>query len=80
MQLGILGLPKAGKTTLYNTLTASHETTDKFAASKKTHIAVARVPDPRLETLRELADGHCERSDNTLQQVRGVGLVRVRFR
>ena len=54
MQLGILGLPKAGKTTLYNTLTASHEATDKFAASKKTHIAVARVPDPRLETLRDL--------------------------
>ncbi len=53
-QLGILGLPKVGKTTLYNTLTASQQTTDKFAASRKTHTGIARVPDPRLEQLREL--------------------------
>ena len=33
MQLGILGLPKAGKTTLFNTLTASQQATGKFAAS-----------------------------------------------
>ncbi len=45
MQLGILGLAKAGKTTLFNTMTASRQDTGKFAASKKTHVAVARVPD-----------------------------------
>lgn len=54
MELGILGLPKVGKTTLFNTLTASHEATDKFAASAETHMGVAQVPDPRLEKLREL--------------------------
>jgi GTP-binding protein YchF len=54
MQLGILGLPKVGKTTLFNTLTASRQDTDKFAASKKTHVAVAKVPDPRLAQLRPL--------------------------
>lgn len=54
MQLGILGLPKAGKTTLFNILTASQETTDKFSASRKTHVALARVPDPRLARLRDL--------------------------
>jgi hypothetical protein len=54
MQLGILGLPKVGKTTLFNTLTASHQATDKFAASAKTNVGVARVPDPRLEALRDL--------------------------
>jgi len=54
MQLGILGLPKVGKTTLFNTLTASRQETDKFAASKKTHVAVAKVPDPRLAQLRPL--------------------------
>lgn len=54
MQLGILGLPKCGKTTLFNILTASQQDTDKFATSKKTHIAVAKVPDPRLARLRDL--------------------------
>src|SRR4030095_12676110 len=54
MQLGILGLPKAGKTTLFNTLTASQAATDKFAASDKTHVGIARVPDARLVTLRDL--------------------------
>ena len=54
MHLGILGLPKVGKTTLFNTLTASRQETDKFAASKKTHVAVAKVPDPRLAALRPL--------------------------
>ncbi|RMH22908.1 MAG: redox-regulated ATPase YchF [Acidobacteria bacterium] len=54
MQLGILGLPKAGKTTLFNILTAARQSTDKFAASKETHVAVAKVPDRRLERLRDL--------------------------
>ncbi len=54
MQLGILGLPKAGKTTLFNTLTASHEATGKFLASDATHLGVAKVPDPRLAALRDL--------------------------
>jgi ribosome-binding ATPase len=54
MQLGILGFPKVGKTTLFNTLTASRQATDKFAASRQTHLGVAPVPDPRLEALREL--------------------------
>ena len=54
MQLGILGLPKVGKTTLYNTLTAAHEATGKFHASKRTHLGTAKVPDPRLEQLRDL--------------------------
>ncbi len=54
MKLGILGLPKVGKTTLFNTMTASRQETDKFSASKKTHMAVAKVPDPRLAKLRDL--------------------------
>ena len=54
MQFGILGLPKVGKTTLFNTLTASHESTGKFAAAGGTHVAVAKVPDERLARLRDL--------------------------
>jgi ribosome-binding ATPase len=54
MQLGILGFPKVGKTTLFNILTASHQSTDKFAASRQTNVGVAQVPDARLVKLRDL--------------------------
>ena len=54
MQLGILGLPKAGKTALFNALTASRRETGKFKASRTTNVGVAHVDDPRLERLREL--------------------------
>ncbi|MFN7960384.1 MAG: redox-regulated ATPase YchF [Thermoanaerobaculia bacterium] len=54
MELGIVGFPKAGKTTLFNTLTASHQDTDKFSSSRKTNMGVASVPDRRLEQLRDL--------------------------
>jgi len=54
MQLGILGFSKVGKTTLFNTLTASRQETDKFATSDKTNMGVATVRDARLEQLRDL--------------------------
>ena len=54
MQLGILGFPKVGKTTLFNILTASQQSTDKFSASRQTNVGMAQVPDPRLVALRDL--------------------------
>ena len=54
MRVGILGFPKAGKTTLFNLLTRSSQQTDKYSTSKKTHVGVAEVPDPRLVRLRDL--------------------------
>jgi hypothetical protein len=54
LQLGILGLSKSGKTTLFNTLTASQQATGKFAASQETHLGTAAVRDRRLEQLRDL--------------------------
>ncbi|MBW8877252.1 MAG: redox-regulated ATPase YchF [Acidobacteria bacterium] len=54
MQLGILGLPKSGKTTLFNTLTASHQATDKYSSSSQTNMGMATVRDTRLEALRDL--------------------------
>ncbi len=54
MQLGILGLPKAGKTALFNALTASRQATDKFRRSKTTNVGMAEVRDHRLEQLRAM--------------------------
>ncbi len=54
MEMGILGFSKAGKTTLFNLLTASRRETGKFAASGKANVGVATVPDSRLDQLSEL--------------------------
>lgn len=47
MELGIVGLPRVGKTTLFNALSGSKE----VHPSKGVHRAVVKVPDPRLERL-----------------------------
>ena len=54
MEMGILGFAKAGKTTLFNLLTASRRETGKFTAATKANVGVATVPDQRLEKLRDL--------------------------
>ena len=51
MKLGIVGRPKVGKTTLFNLLTRSHQSVDKFGAARETHVGTAHVPDPRLDRL-----------------------------
>ena len=53
MEVGIIGLPKVGKTTLFNTLTSSRQSTDRYQVSSQTNVAVASVPDPRLSQLRD---------------------------
>ena len=54
MKAGIIGLPKSGKTILFNILTSAGRSTDKFSVSKETHVGVATVPDRRLEQLRDI--------------------------
>jgi len=53
MEVGIIGLPKVGKTTLFNTLTSSRRSTDRYQVSNQTHVAVSSVPDSRLSRLRD---------------------------
>ena len=54
MQLGIVGLPKVGKTTLFNTLTSLERDTGKFSVSRDANVGTAQIDDERLERLREL--------------------------
>ncbi|MCR5664437.1 MAG: redox-regulated ATPase YchF [Oscillospiraceae bacterium] len=52
MKLGIVGLPNAGKTTLFNALTGSKAETGSYtAAGAKPNIGQAKVPDERLDWL-----------------------------
>jgi GTP-binding protein YchF len=53
MQIGIVGLPLSGKTTLFQTLTKTH--LDPSALAKgEAHQAVIKVPDARLDKLNEI--------------------------
>lgn len=54
MEIGIIGLPQAGKTTLFNALTGLNVDLGYAGGRKSLNRAVARVPDPRLEKLSAL--------------------------
>ena len=54
LQLGIIGLPQVGKSTIFNALTAACAQTSNYSrADAKPNIGVARVPDPRLAVLNQ---------------------------
>lgn len=53
MQIGIVGLPFCGKTTLFQTITKTHLDAAELAKSD-THQAMVKVPDSRLDKLTEM--------------------------
>jgi len=54
MDIGIIGLPESGKTTLLNALTRAQAQTGGYAAASRPNLGVLKVPDPRLDTLTVL--------------------------
>jgi GTP-binding protein YchF len=55
VKIGLIGLPKSGKTSLFNLLTGSSVATSSFGASRgEMHAGVARVPDARVDRLSAL--------------------------
>lgn len=54
MQLGIIGLPQSGKTTLFNALTRGDVPTGISGGKVEVHTAVIDVPDPRIGQLAAL--------------------------
>jgi GTP-binding protein YchF len=53
MQIGIAGLPGAGKTTLFNALAHQHASVGGYAGAEP-NLAVVKVPDERLDRLSAL--------------------------
>ena len=52
MKIGLVGLPKSGKTSLFNLLTGSSVATSSFGTARgEMHAGVARVPDARVDRL-----------------------------
>ena len=55
MKIGLVGLPKSGKTSLFNLLTGSSVATSSFGTARgEMHAGVARVPDARVDRLTGL--------------------------
>ncbi len=54
MELGIIGLPQSGKTTVFNALTRGNVPTGISGGRVEIHTAVVDVPDERVERLTEL--------------------------
>ena len=76
LQVGIVGLPLVGKSTIFNALTAAGAEAANFTrASTKPNIGIAPVPDQRLKTINQFI-----KTDRivpaTIQVVDVAGLVR----
>lgn len=54
MRLGIIGLPQAGKTTLFNALTRGSQPTGASSGRMEVHTAVVDVPDQRVDKLSDM--------------------------
>ncbi|NMP22113.1 redox-regulated ATPase YchF [Sulfobacillus harzensis] len=54
MDIGLIGLPLSGKTTIFNLLTHSHAETSAFGGKAESRRGLAPVPDPRLDWLSQL--------------------------
>src|SRR6266536_4572612 len=55
MKIGLVGLPKSGKTSLFNLLTGQSVATSSFGTARgEMHTGVARVPDERVDRLSAL--------------------------
>jgi ribosome-binding ATPase len=55
MKIGLIGLPRSGKTTLFNLLTGAGVATSRYDTGRaELHTGVAQVPDPRVDRLSAL--------------------------
>ena len=72
MQIGIVGLPFTGKSTLFQTITKTHFDPSELNKSE-THQAVVKVPDTRLDKLTEMFNPK-KKVNATIEFVDVVGL------
>lgn len=55
MEICIIGLPKSGKTTIFNVLTKGKADTTTYATTALTpNIGVSKVPEPRMQVLDKI--------------------------
>ena len=76
MRLGIIGLPQAGKTTIFNALTRGNQPVTTSGGRFEVHTGVVDVPDERIDRL-SLAE---RVEDVSLYELRCSVLIRVKAR
>jgi len=54
MQLGIIGLARSGKTTVFNAVTRGSAQVGAYSSSSQPNVGVVNVPDPRVDRLAEM--------------------------
>lgn len=54
LRIAIVGLPGAGKTTVFNALTGARATTGAYSLAAEANVAVVHVPDTRVNRLAEV--------------------------
>ncbi len=77
MDLGIVGLPNSGKTTIFNALTRGQIEPTTYASGRvEVHTAVVDVPDPRLDMLAQLIRPQkVTHAQITYHDIAGVGIT-----
>jgi ribosome-binding ATPase len=76
VEIGIMGLPGAGKTTVFNALAHTRATVGGYSApSAEPNVAVVKVPDPRLDALAPLFEPQ-KFTPADVQYVDVAGIVR----
>ncbi len=54
MDLGIIGLARSGKSSLFNALTGGHADTGAYSSQQRPNVGVVHVPDARLDALAKV--------------------------
>ncbi len=81
MEIGIVGLPNSGKTTIFNALTRGQAETTAYASGRvEVHTAVVDVPDPRLDMLaRTIKPRKVTSAQVTYNDIAGLRAERAAF-